>query len=119
MMTVYDKYFLFTIITIVFTRILVYIFNKPSPTIKNFRIHHWMYGLIFTIILFCISSFYTNIYLLSIGMGIFLDEIGFIIIRGKTHEDNYSPKSFMILMFFIVLLFLLRENIINLYLANN
>lgn len=115
-MTLYDKYFLLTFITILITRAVVYIFNKPSPTIKSFRTHHWMFGLFFTIILFCISSFYTNIYLLSISMGIFLDEIGFIIIRGKTHEDNYSPKSFMILIFFIILLFIFRENIINFYL---
>ncbi len=115
-MALYDKFFLFTTLTIIITRVLVYIFNKPSPTIKNFRTHHWMFGLVFTIIFFYISSFYTNIYLLSISMGIFLDEIGFIIIRGKTHEDNYSPKSFMILIFFILLLFIFRENIINFYL---
>ena len=115
-MNLYDKYFLFTFITILITRVVVYVFNKPSPTIKNFRTHHWMFGLFFTIILFCILSFYTNIYLLSISMGIFLDEIGFIIIRGKTHEDNYSPKSFMILLFFVLLLFMFRETIINFYL---
>lgn len=115
-MNLYDKYFLLTFITILITRVVVYIFNKPSPTIKSFRTHHWMFGLFFTIILFCISSFYTNIYLLSISMGIFLDEIGFIIIRGKTHKDNYSPKSFMLLIFFIILLFIFRENIINIYL---
>ena len=115
-MTLYDKYFLFTMTTIIITRILVYIFNKPSPTIKNFRTHHWMFGLVFTIMFFLISNFYTNIYLLSISMGIFLDEIGFIILKGKTHKDNYSPKSFMILIFFILLLFIFRKNIINIYL---
>lgn len=115
-MTLYDKYFLFTFITIFITRVVVYVLNKPSPTIKNFRTHHWMFGLFFTIILFCISSFYTNIYLLSISMGIFFDEIGFIIIRGKTHEDNYSPQSFMILLLFVLLLFIFREAIINFYL---
>jgi len=103
-------------VTIIITRVVVYIFNKPSPTIKNFRTHHWMFGLGFTIVLFCLSSFYTNIYLLSVSMGIFLDEIGFIILKGKTHEDNYSPQSFMILMFFILLLFIFRENIVNIYL---
>lgn len=116
MMTLSDKYFLFTLITILVTRFTVYFLNKPSLTIKTFRTHHWMYGLLFTIILFCISKFYTNIYLLSISMGIFLDEIGFIIIRGQTHEDNYSPKSFMILIFFILLLFIFREKIISFYL---
>jgi len=114
-MTLCDKYFLLTTLTIIITRVFVYIFNKPSPTIKNFRTHHWMFGLVFTIILFCISDFYTNIYLLSISCGIFLDEIGFIIIRGKTHEDNYSPKSFIILMIFVLLLFIFRENILDFY----
>jgi len=114
-MTLYDQYFFFTMATIIITRVLVYVFNRPSPTIKNFRTHHWMFGLLLTIILFSISSFYTNIYLLSISMGIFLDEIGFIILRGKTHEDNYSPQSFMILMFAILLLFILRESVVNFY----
>jgi len=115
-MTLYDKYFLFTMMTIILTRVWVYLFPKSSPTIKNFRTHHWMYGLLGTIILFLISNLYTNIYLLSISMGIFLDEIGFIVIRGKTHEDNYSPQSFMILMLFIVLLFMFRETIVDFYL---
>lgn len=116
-MTLYDQYFLFTTATIIIIRVWVYLFNKPSPTIKNFRMHHWMYGLFFTFLLFCLSSFFTNVYLLSISMGVFLDEIGFIIIKGKTHEDNYSPKSFMILMFFVLLLFIFRESIINFYLS--
>lgn len=116
-MSLYDKYFLFTFLTILFTRVWVYIFNKPSPTIKNFRTHHWMYGLLFTLLLFCIAKFYTNLYLLAISVGIFLDKIGFIIIRGKTHEDNYSPKSFMLLMFFIFLLFVFRKNIVDFYLS--
>ena len=116
-MSIYDKFYTIFFITIVLTRILVFIFNKPSPTIKSFRTHHWMYGLLFTIILFCISNIFKNIYLLAISMGIFSDEIGFILINGKTHEDNYSPKSFMIIMIFTLILFIFRENIVNLYLG--
>ncbi len=117
MISLYDKYFLITFITILITRIWVYIFNKPSPTIKNFRIHHYMYGLFFIVLLFGLSRFYTNIYLLAISTGIFLDEIGFIIIRGKSHEDNYSPKSFMFLLLFILLLFVFRGVIVDYYLS--
>ncbi len=62
--------------------------------------------------------YYDNYYI-NKNMGIFLDEIGCILIRGKTHEDNYSPKSFMILMIFVLLLFIFRENIINFYLNIN
>ena len=75
-----------------------------------------MYGLLLTIILLSISNFYKNLYLLSISLGLFLDEIGFIIIKGKNHEDNYSSKSFMILLSFIILLFIFREKIVNFYL---
>lgn len=114
-MTIYDIYFFITLVTIIITRILVYLINKPSPTIKNFRTHHWMFGLFFTIILFSISNFYTNIYLLSISNGIFLDEIGFILIKGKTHKDNYSTRSFIILIIFIILLYMLKKNILDLY----
>ena len=52
-------------------------------------------------------------------MGIFFDEIGFILIKEKNHEDNYSPKSFMILIFFIILLFIFRKPIVNFYLNTN
>ena len=114
-MTIYDIYFFTTLITIIITRILVYLINKPSPTIKNFRTHHWMFGLFFTIILFSISKFYTNIYLLSISNGIFLDKIGFILIKGKTHKDNYSTRSFIIFIIFIILLYMLKKNIFDLY----
>lgn len=114
-MTLYDKYYLVLLLTIIITRVWVFLFNKPSPTIKGFRTHHWMYGLLVTLILFGISKFYTNIYLLAISMGIFFDEIGYIVIRGKTHEDNYSPKSFMVLLVFILLLFIFREVIVNFY----
>lgn len=113
--TFHDQFFLVTMITILLTRVFVYLFPKPSPTIKKFRIHHWMYGFLATVVLFLISNFYKNIYLLAISMGIFLDEIGFILIGGKTHEDNYSPKSFMILLFFLLFLFIFRKFIVDFY----
>lgn len=115
-MSLYDTFFFVTFIVIILIWVFVYYFQKPSPTIKNFRLHHWMYGLAIILILFCISNIYTNIYMLSIGIGLFLDEIGFILLRGKTHEDNYSPKSFMILLVFILFLFIFKEYIVNFYL---
>ena len=47
--------------------------------------------------------------------GIFLDKIGFILIKGKTHKDNYSTRSFIILIIFIILLYMLKKNIFDLY----
>lgn len=39
-MTLYDRYFLVVMVTIILIRVLVYLFPKASPTVKNFRIHH-------------------------------------------------------------------------------
>lgn len=77
--------------------------------------HHWMFGLGITVFLFLISNFYTNIYFLAMSVGVFLDEIGFVLLHGKTHEDNYSPESFFLLLIFILLLFIFRKNILNFY----
>ena len=52
---------------------------------------------------------------LGVAMGVFLDESGYLAIGGKTHEDNYSPASFIFLMLFEVILFLFREQITRVY----
>lgn len=100
MINLYDTYFLTVSVTVLIVRVLVFIFPKPSPTVGGFRLHHWMYGAFLTTLLILVRGIFHNIYLLAIFMGIFLDEVGFIVIRGKDHEDNYSPESFMWIMFF-------------------
>lgn len=117
MINLYDIYFLTVSVTVLIVRVLVFILPKPSPTVGGFRLHHWMYGASLTALLILVRGIFQNIYLLAIFMGIFLDEVGFIVIRGKDHEDNYSPKSFMWIMFFMILVFILKKPIVDFYLG--
>jgi hypothetical protein len=69
-----------------------------------------MYGLLLIII----SILLENILLFAIGMGLFIDELTYLIIRGKSHEDNYSKISLLGTLIFIILIFLFKNFLINL-----
>ncbi len=45
----------------------------------------------------------------AVGLGLFVDELPFILIKGKTHEDNYSKKSLYGLFVLIALVFLTKK----------
>lgn len=114
-----DRFYLATLISTLMVRIAVWVNPVASPTINGFRLHHWMYGAAGVLLLFVIRRFYKNIMLLGTALGVFLDEFGYILINGKTHEDNYSPMSFMLIMILEVVLFILRKPISDFYMKES
>jgi len=78
--------FLFTVIV---TRIFLYFHPTPSPTILGFRTHHYLYGIIGIIA----GLFFHSLTIYAIGLGLLVDELTFILMRGTTHADNYSKTS--------------------------
>jgi hypothetical protein len=100
-------FFLLFLVTILATRIFLYIKPVASPTIKGFRIHHWMYGVILIILSFIVSS----IALYAVGLGLFVDEFSYILIGGKTHKDNYSIKSLFGTLLFVILVYIFQTQI--------
>lgn len=107
-MDIENYFFCIFIITILLTRILLYLRPTPSPTIKGFRIHHYMYGLL----LVPIGIFFKSLTIFSIGLGLFVDELGFILISGKNHKDNYSKISLLLLTGFVILIYYFKENLL-------
>jgi len=100
-----DYFFLVFLATIVITRVFLLLSPTPAPTIGNVRIHHYMYGLIAIMIAFVIHS----LILYAIGLGLFVDELTYLIIGGKTHKDNYSAISLSGTLILIVAVFFLRN----------
>ena len=103
-----NYFFLIFAVTIILTRLILYFYPVlpfPAPTIGKFRIHHYMYGLV-AIILGFISQ---SILIYAIGLGLFIDELTFLLMGGKTHEDNYSKISLLGTLIFIVIVFLFRR----------
>lgn len=103
-------FFLLFLITILVTRIVLYVKPISSPTVQGFRIHHWMYGVVLVIL----SPIYSNIALFAIGLGLFVDELSYILIGGKNHKDNYSTKSIVGTLLFVILVYILQTQILNL-----
>jgi len=64
-----------------------------------------MYG----IVLVVISLLFGWIYLFAIGLALFVDELAWLLMRGKDHADNYSWKSLVGTAAFTLLVFLLRD----------
>lgn len=75
--------------TIAVTRLVLWIRPTPSPTLRGFRLHHWMTGLA----LAAAAVAFSAPLLFAIGLGLFLDELTYLVIGGKSHADNYSPAS--------------------------
>jgi hypothetical protein len=66
-----------------------------------------MYG----IALVAISLIASNRVLFAIGLGLFVDELTFLLIKGRTHKDNYSAKSLVGTIVFMMLAYFFREQL--------
>ncbi len=98
-------FFIIFLITILVTRTFLYFNPIPSPTVNGFRMHHYMYG----IVLAPTGIALGNVTIFAIGTGLFIDELGYLLIGGKNHEDNYSKKSLILLLLFIIGTYIFRE----------
>lgn len=105
-----QHFFKIFLITILITRVFLYFNPTPSPTIHGFRTHHYMYGLMLVPIGIAISS----VVLFAIGLGLFVDELGYLLIGGSTHADNYSTASLLLLCVFVALVYASRNKLSSL-----
>lgn len=105
-----DLFFIIFLATILFTRICLYFKPISSPTIKGFRLHHYMYGIILMIIGFFINA----IPIYAIGLGLFVDELPLFIIGGWHWKEYKSMPCILGVIVGILLVFILREQLVSL-----
>jgi len=103
-------FFLIVLITVLTVRTALYIRPMSGPTLAGVRIHHYVYGLI----AIGIGLLLDSLIVYGIGFGLFIDELAFLLLRGKTHEDNYSKLSLIGTAFFLLLTFLFRDYLLPL-----
>jgi hypothetical protein len=95
----------------VITRLVLFLRPFPAPTIGKFRTHHYMFGILG--ILLGIFTHWLAIY--AIGWGLFIDELTYILMRGKNHEDNYSKISIFGTLLFVILVFIFKNHFLELF----
>ena len=87
-------FILVMILTIIFTRLIVFIHN-PNPILLDFELHHFDYGLLLLIAVFLMSFFgpnRKNIYLIlsGIALGLIVDDYWFI---RKSVVENHQMQT--------------------------
>jgi len=100
-----NELFYLVMLTVLITRILLYRHPTPGPTIRGHRVHHWMLGGV----LIPLGLIFESLFVYAVGIGLFIDELMFLLLRGKTHADNYSKVSLVGTIAFVVLVFLARD----------
>lgn len=77
-----DYFFVVFLGAILLTRLFL-IKENASPSVKNFRLHHYMYG----VVLVGISLLIKNLTMCAIGFGLFIDELPIILTKGPGHRE--------------------------------
>ena len=103
-----NYFFIIFLLTVLCTRVFVFLFPISAPTIGKFRVHHWMYGIVGILFGLIIHS----VIIYAIGLGLFVDELAYLLMRGKTHEDNYSKISLLGTAVFVIIVFLFKNYLI-------
>lgn len=102
------------ILTIIITRIYLYFYPLANPIIAGLKIKHWMIGLLIILIYFIISYFKEDnviIVIFGMGLGLFVDELTYLLTGGKTHADNYTTLTILGTIIFAVVILLCKKYI--------
>ncbi len=108
-----NNYF-FTIFFLTILFIRIFLFFKPisSATVTGFEwFHHYIFGLV----LFVSGLLVSYLIIYSIGLGLFVDELTFLLINGNSHEDNYSIISLSGTVLFVLIIFFSRKFFVNFF----
>ncbi len=97
-------FFIIFALTVLMTRLILYIRPTASPMVGGIQMHHYMYGIVGIIV----SLFLHSITIYAIGLGLFVDELTYLLIRGKNHKDNYSGISLFGTALFVMIVFLFQ-----------
>lgn len=109
-----DYFFLIFLGTVAVIRFFL-LWKIGSPTIKGFRLRHYMYG----VVLIVLAFFNHNLTICAVGLGLLVDELPLILLKGPGHkehfwrgmEDYYSPWCVSGVLIFIFLTYLFRDTI--------
>ncbi len=85
------------VITILVTRLFLYLRPQESPTLFGITLHHYLYGLL----LIPVGIVLQSVLLYAIGLALFIDELTDIVLYFINRKNNYwglSPYGTLILV---------------------
>lgn len=107
-----DYFYLLVVFAVLFERFLVFIY--PSHLIiGGLLIHHFWVGLLSGVIGLLVSSKYSilKFLLLGVGLGLLFDELVFLLFGGGSFSEYWSNYSVIGVIFLLVILFCFRRKV--------
>ncbi len=105
------------ILTIVIIRVGVFLIPGVDITVGKFILHHFWFGVLLLMINFFIKEgrFNQKFILFGIGLGLFLDELIFMLLGGGGDLQYWNIYSVIGTMLIVLLIFFLRGEILGFY----
>lgn len=100
-----NNFFLFFLAAIVLARTIIFIYPNVMVTVGDVRAEHYMLG----VVLILVGIFSRSVILYSLGLGLFIDQLAYLIIGGKTDQDYFSEVSMLGTLGFVIVILLCRE----------
>jgi hypothetical protein len=97
--------FVIVAVTVLITRVFLFIKPMGSPSVATVRLHHYMYG----VLLGSIGLIVQSVVLYAIVLGLFVDEATYLLMGGKSHDDNYSALSLIGTAILLVAIYATRD----------
>lgn len=116
-MLTHNSFFIIILVTVLVIRIFLHgaavLQSKsqrnivPKPTLKGFRIHHYVYGLL----LIVAALFFKQVAILAMGLGFVIDEVWLVIGLQSNDAEYLSYSSLLGALVLLVVFYLMRTQI--------
>ena len=104
-----DYFSIIFVLTIVVTRVVLLVWPISSPTVMDLRLHHYMYGVVGIVVGLLVHS----VAVYAVGFGLFVDELAYVLMGGRTHAENYSALSLCGTVFFALAAIAIRHYLLR------
>lgn len=111
----YNIFYTIFILTILVTRLEVFLFPTNKIVIDGIRINHFWIGVILILLVLFLSKNYNvfKMILFPVGLGTVADELFFMIFSNRTISDYWSVYSITGLVISTVIVFIFREKLLS------
>lgn len=107
-------FFILFIVTILITRLSVFLVPEVNITFVGIVIHHFWFGVVLLLcVLFIPEKHSARIFLYGVGSGFFVDQLVFILLGAGTDAEYWSLPSVMGTVVLAGMIFFIRRKVIQ------
>ncbi len=106
-----DLFYVVFVLTILITRVLVWLVPEGDIIFGSFVVHHFWFG----IVLFVIGLIFVKgrVWFYGVGLGLIADQLVFMILGAGKDAEYWALLSVLSMVIIAAIVYLIRENLIS------